>query len=114
MRRGEIYLVGFLPGPPGAIGGEIRKPRPAVLVTTDAAIRRLNRVQVVPLSSQRLDYLRPWESPVSAASTGDRPSKAMADQIRTVAKERLGRRLGQLTAAELADLAAALRLQLGL
>jgi len=47
MRRGEVWWVDFDP----AVGDEIRKRRPAVIVSNDSANRFLNRVQVVPLSS---------------------------------------------------------------
>ena len=47
MKRGEVWWVRFGP----SVGGEIRKWRPAVIVTNDMAISHLNRVQVVPLTT---------------------------------------------------------------
>ncbi|MGI0149889.1 MAG: type II toxin-antitoxin system PemK/MazF family toxin, partial [Thermoplasmata archaeon] len=54
MRRGEVWWVDFA----GGVGGEIRKKRPAVIVSNDASNRFLNRLQVVPLTS-RLRKLYP-------------------------------------------------------
>lgn len=106
MKRGEVWWVGFDP----AMGGEVRKPRPAVIISNDSAIRALNLLQVVPLSS-KTDKIYPCETVVTA---GGRRSKAMADQIATVAKERLPKELGRLTPEELTDVDRVIRLQLGL
>ena len=106
MRRGEVWWVVFDP----AIGGEIRKTRPAVIVSNDAANRHLNRVQVVPLTS-RTGKVYPSEALVTL---NGEPRKAMADQIATVSKRRLRGRLGTLDAADLERLARAIRIQLGL
>lgn len=46
MRRGEVWWVNFEP----TVGGEIRKQRPAVIISNHAANKYLNRVQVVPLT----------------------------------------------------------------
>jgi mRNA interferase MazF len=101
--------VEFPAHPPGSTGGEIRRARPAVVVTAEGIVAHLNRVQVVPLTTQGMATVFPWESLVGAASTGHRPSKALASQVRTVAKERVGRYVGRLADAELAALDVALR-----
>ncbi|WP_287372820.1 type II toxin-antitoxin system PemK/MazF family toxin [Oceanithermus sp.] len=93
-----------------AIGGEIRKTRPAVIVSNDAANRHLNRVQVVPLTS-RTGKVYPSEALVTL---NGEPRKAMADQIATVSKRRLRGRLGTLGQPDLERLARAIRIQLGL
>jgi mRNA interferase MazF len=106
MRRGEVYWVDFDP----ARGGEIQKRRPAVIVSNNAATRAQNRVQVVPLTSNTTAVHR-WEALVQV---GGVPHKALADQIRTVAKERLTDRIGTLSPRDLLAVEQALRVQLDL
>jgi mRNA interferase MazF len=105
-QRGEVWLVSFDP----AIGGEIQKTRPALVISNDTANTLLNRVQVVPISSQ-VSRLYPAEAFISL--NGER-RKAMADQITTASKQRLVRRLGALAPEDLTAVIRAVCVQLGI
>ena len=115
MLRGEIREVNFEP----AQGSEASKHRPAVIVSNDGAnttASRLNRgvITVVPLTSN-LTRVYPFQVLLPASECGlRRDSKAQAEQVRTVAIERVGRRVGQLPALLMVQLEDALRLHLGL
>jgi mRNA interferase MazF len=115
MRRGDIRLVDFEP----ARGAEADKRRPAVVVSNDAAnlaAARLGRgvVTVVPVTSST-DRVHPFQVLVEAGATGLRnDSKAQAEQVRAVAVERVGARIGALPPALMARLDEALRLHLAL
>ena len=106
MNRGEVWLINFEP----AVGGEIRKKRPAIIVSNNAANRNLNRVQVVPITSN-VSRIYPSEALVMLQG---RQGKAMADQLTTVSKQRIMNKVGELTREEMAAVELAIRLQLGL
>jgi mRNA interferase MazF len=115
MRRGDVVTVNLDP----ALGSEASKVRPAVIVSNDAAnatAARLGRgvVTVVPVTSST-GLVYPFQVLLPAAATGLRnDSKAQAEQIRSVAVERIGRQVGRLPPALLTQLDAALRLHLSL
>jgi len=115
MRRGEIRLVDLDP----VRGSESNKRRPAVIVSNDsanAAAARLGRgvVTVVPVTSN-ITRVLPFQVLLPAEAVGlTVDSKAQAEQVRSVAVERLGRAVGRLPAPVMAQLDSALRLHLQL
>jgi mRNA interferase MazF len=115
MRRGEIVNVSLDP----VRGSEAGKTRPAVVVSNDAAndaATRLGRgvITVVPVTSNTA-RIYPFQVMLPAGQTGLRQdSKAQAEQVRSVAVERVGERVGRLPAALIAELDRALRIHLSL
>lgn len=115
MRRGEIVRVNLAP----ARGSEADKTRPAIVVSNDAAntaATRLGRgvITVVPVTSST-DRVYPFQVLLPAHQTGlPHDSKAQAEQVRSIAVERVGQRVGRLPAALIAELDQALRVHLSL
>ena len=93
IKRGDVFWVSFDP----SIGGEIKKKRPAVVVSTDKANPYLNRVVVIPFSS-KTSRIYPSEAKILFQG---KENKAMADQIRTISKRRLISKIGSLPLEEM-------------
>ncbi len=111
LSRGAVVVVRLDPSE----GSEIRKTRPAVVLSNEAACRFDAVVQIVPLTSLPDRPLRPYEARVESAASGvDRPSRAVANQLRTVAKHRLVQGMGTLTPEELEAVERAVLVQLGI
>lgn len=110
IRRGEVYWVDFR----GSVGAEIRKVRPAVVVSDDGHNEHMETVTVAPLSSAT-SRLRVYEAAVPAGIIGDgRPARVKTHQLRAMDKSRLGAKLGVLPVGAMAAVEASLRIHLGL
>ncbi len=116
MERGDVFYV-TLEVPP--VGSEQGKRRPAVIVSSNAANNSAQRrgrgvITVVPFTS-KLGELYPFQVLLLATETGlPVDSKAQAEQVRSIATERLGARLGRVPEARMRELDDALRLHLSL
>ena len=106
MNRGDVWWVNFEP----SIGGEIRKKRPAIIISNNASNKFLNRVQIIPITSNT-DRLFPSEAYVTVAG---KKGKAMADQLATVGKQRLSKCIGSISDDEMNTVVEAIKTQLDL
>ncbi len=105
-RRGEIYWVGLDP----TVGTEIRKTRPAVIVSNDSLNRFGSRVVVLPVTSN-VSSLYPGEARIQIRGAAGR---VLGDQLRSIDKVRLKSRIATLSADELRNVEDAVRITLGL
>ena len=93
-----------------ATGSEVRKTRPAVIVSNDASNRAMSRVQVIPVTSNT-SKLYVFESRIGVKGA---QGKAMADQIMTADKQRLKKRIGKVSPSEMLGIERAIKIQLGI
>jgi mRNA interferase MazF len=110
-RRGEVYLVNFDP----MIGAEIRKTRPALILQNDIANRHSPLTIVSAITSQFEEPLYPTEVLLKAGEGGtSKDSVILLNQIRSVDKRRLVRRLGTLSPESMQRVHRSLQISLGL
>jgi mRNA interferase MazF len=107
MNRGEIWLVNFDP----TIGSEIKKTRPAVILSGQPFNRLRRTVVVIPLSSAHERTEFPL---LIAIRSSGRPAVAVVDQVKAAAKERFIRKLGTVSEAEMQQISEALATLLSL
>ena len=108
IKRGEIYWVNLDP----TIGAEIRKTRPALVVSNDVNNVNADTVTVLPLSTS-VEKVYPFQVLLPPGSYGNtEPGKVKAEQIRTVDKRRLGRLVGMLKPELMRKIEQAIRLHL--
>jgi mRNA interferase MazF len=105
-RRGEVWWINFDP----SLGQEVKKKRPAIIISNNISNKFLKRYQVVPLSSQ-LQKLYPSETQIQLRG---KTSKTMADQLTTVSELRFLDRIGTISLDELRKLEKVIKLQLDL
>jgi mRNA interferase MazF len=101
MTRGSVWWVEFDP----AVGSEIHKTRPAVIVSNDTANKFLARVVVIPLTSN-VSRVYPGEAVVTV---NDSKGKAMTDQIMSADKSRLKNKIAVLSDDDMISLETAMK-----
>lgn len=105
-KRGDVFWVNLEP----SVGGEVKKTRPAVIISTDRANPYLNRVAIVPLSS-KTEKIYPSEVMILLEN---KEHKAMADQLRVISKKRLISKIGILSSEDMKKLEEKIKLFLEL
>jgi mRNA interferase MazF len=105
-RRGDVHWVALDP----TMGTEIRKTRPAVVISNDSCNTFGSRVVVIPVTSNA-ESLYPGEAKIELQG---RPARVLGDQMRSIDKARLRSRISRLTRQELLDVEDAVRITLGL
>jgi mRNA interferase MazF len=105
-RRGDVFWVALDP----TRGTEIRKTRPAVIISNNSCNTHGARVVVLPITSN-VSSLYPGEARVTV---GGKPARALGDQIRSIDRTRLGSRLGRLSPEEMLEVETAVRITLDL
>lgn len=110
MMRGDMYFVDFEP----SVGAEIKKRRPAMIVSCNEANKHLRTVMVIPFSSKTANVY-PFEVFVSSADSGlEVDSKLKITQMRAVDKTRLKKYIGSLNDNTIREVEKAMKLHLAI
>lgn len=110
LRRGDIWIVNFDP----TIGHEIKKTRPAIIIQNNVGNSIGPITIVAPITSQKIDYIRPFDAFIKKTGGLDKDSKAVLNQIRSIDKRRLVKKIGSLDENTLGKVDEALKISLGL
>jgi mRNA interferase MazF len=106
MNRGDIYWCDFEP----ATGAEIRKLRPAIIISNDISNKYIDVVQVIPLTSNTTN-IYPSECLIN---TSLKLAKALCSQLTTLDKSRIKGFISKISQKEIRQLESAIMLQLGI
>jgi mRNA interferase MazF len=110
VERGDILLIEFSP----TRGSEIQKTRPAVVVTNNIANTYSRVIMVIPITSQKLDKIYPYEVLLQEVKGLSKLSKANISQMRAIDRARIKETLGKVTSKNLLEIEIALKLHLNL
>lgn len=104
IERGDVVSVDLSP----TVGSEVGKTRPAIVLQNELANRSSPTVTMIPVSS-KVGRVYPFQVRLAAGEGGlPRESEALCEQIRTVSRERIGKRLGKLPDERIQELRLAL------
>ena len=111
MKRGEIYYANLNP----AVGSEMNKRRPVLVVSNDANNRAADTVTILPITSN-VTRIYPFEVLITPEDSGlSKASKVQAQQVRTISKQRIAANIvGNLNPEMMQLIDAALKLHLDL
>jgi mRNA interferase MazF len=108
MKRGEIYIVDLSP----TIGSEISKTRPVLIISNDINNKYASCVTILPITS-KVDKIYPFEVLISENESGLRhKSKVKANQIRTIDKSRLIKKISELNINKMDEINSAVKIHL--
>lgn len=105
-QRGDIYWIKLDP----TIGSEIKKTRPAVILSNNAQNQQEHHYVIAPITS-KTEKLYPFEA---LLEVNEQRGKALLDQVRTVSHKRIGSWLGRISQKEMRGIERALKLVLSL